>query len=127
MASSADMALNLILKLKDEASEKLGGMKDKLGGVKMAALGIAGAAVAGIGALTAGLISAGNAAAEEEVGIQRLAAAVTASGGDWDTASAAIENYLTKELARTALDDGEGREGNGENQGPEKEFLHVGS
>ncbi len=110
MASSADMALNMILSLKDEASEKLGGMKEKLGGVKLAALGIAGAAVAGIGALTAGLISAGKAAAEEEVGVQRLAAAVTASGGNWDTASTAIENYLTKELARTALDDGAGRE-----------------
>ncbi len=51
-----------------------------------------------------------DAAATEQVGIMRLAAAVKASGGDWNSASGAIEKYLATERRRVALDDGEGRD-----------------
>jgi|GEM_PF-4738878 len=105
-------ALNLaiLLTLKDEASKHLDGIGDKLSGVGKAAAALGGAAVAGVAALGAAVWDAAKAAGEEEQGIARLAAAVKASGGDWATASAAIETYLQKELARTALDDGQGRE-----------------
>lgn len=108
-AAEKALTLALILTLKDEASRELNKVKDSLGTVKGAALAIGGAAVAGIGALTYGLYDAAKAAAEEEVGIARLAAAVRATGADWEAASAEIENYIAAEGRRVALDDGEGR------------------
>lgn len=128
MASGAELALAMIMTLKDEASGKLkdlgkaavdadkkaGGLKatfDKLSGVgKTVLLGGIGAAVGAIGGLTAGLMVAGKAAAEEQEGIAKLGAAVSATGADWATAEGAIEAYLDAELKRTALDDGDGRE-----------------
>jgi len=104
------LTLAILMTLKDEVSGSLGGIKEKLGGVGMAAVAIGGAAVAGVGAFGKVLWDAAEAAGEEEVGIAKLAASVKASGGDWDTASVAIEGYLSQQLARTALDDGAGRE-----------------
>lgn len=108
----ADEALKLaiLLSLKDEASSAFSAIKEKLGGVGTAVAGgfvAAGVAVAGLGAA---LLDAGKAAAEEELGVQRLGAAVKATGADWDEASERIETYLEAETRRTALDDGEGRE-----------------
>ena len=105
-------ALNLaiLLTVKDAASKPLSGIMSSLGGVGKAALAIGGAAVVGIGVFADSLWDDAQAAAEEEVGIARLIAAVEASGASWEEASAKIEDYLAKETARTALDDGEGRE-----------------
>ena len=113
--------LSIILSAKNEMSKVL---KDAQGDMaetqkagvnlgKMLGGALAGGAVLAVGATVAvgkALYDAGQAAAAEEVGIAKLGAAVKATGADWGTASAAIETYLTKELARTALDDGEGRE-----------------
>lgn len=104
------LALALVMSLKDEASAQLEKVKGGLGGVKTAALAIGGAAVAGIGLLAAGLYDAAQAAGEEEVGIARLGAAVTATGADWTTASGAIETYIASQTARAALDDGVARD-----------------
>lgn len=116
MPSGADLALQMIIDLKDEASAKLKGLagtaketEDAVGGINKNALLLGGAAVAGAAALGAALWDAGKAAAEENQGIERLGAAVRNTGADWDTASAAIEKYLVAETARTGLDDGEGR------------------
>lgn len=105
-------ALNLaiMLTLKDAASGALSSIKQKLGGVGTVAAGLAGAAVSGAVALGKALWDAGKAAAEEEVGVARLGAAVTASGADWGAAQTAIESYLAAQQARVALDDGEGRD-----------------
>lgn len=105
-------ALNLaiMLTLKDAASGALSSIKEKLGGVGTVAAGLAGAAVGGAIALGKALWDAGKAAAEEEVGVARLGAAVTASGADWGNAQTAIEAYLASEANRVALDDGVGRD-----------------
>lgn len=109
MASEA-LQLAILLSLKDEASEALSGIREKLGGVGVAAvagLAIAGGAVVGLGKA---LLDCGKAAADEEQGIARLGQVVKNTGADWGTASTAIETYLSTELRRVALDDGEGRE-----------------
>ena len=103
------LQLTLAMVLHDQISDKLGGITGGLGKVGVGALAVGGLAVAGIGAMGAVLLDAGRAAAAEEVGIVRLGATVKASGGDWGTASVAIEKYLAAETRRTALDDGEGR------------------
>ena len=51
-----------------------------------------------------------DAAAEEETGIARLRAAVIASGADWEVAGGQIEQYISTQQRRTALDDGEARD-----------------
>ena len=106
--------LEVLITGKDELSGVLNGTRSSLsnlasiGGTALAAgLAVGTAAVVGLGA---GLALCIKDAAAEEVGIQKLGAAVTASGGDWDTASVAIETYLAAQLKRAALDDGEGRE-----------------
>lgn len=104
------LTLSLILALKDQMSQGLGGIKEKLGGVNLGALALGGAAVGGVVALGKALWSMGQEAAAEEVGIAKLGAVVRASGGDWGEAEGAIESYLAAELKRTALDDGNGRE-----------------
>ena len=106
----AEIPVELVLKLRDEASKQAGEVADRLGGVKTATLAIGGAVVVGIGALAAGLYSCAKAAGEEEAGIARLGAAVRATGADWGEASAAIEQYLAAQTRRVGLDDGAGRE-----------------
>ncbi len=106
-----ELALEMVLKLKDQMSGELDKPTSKLKTLGETAAKLAiGGAVAGVAALTGALIVSVKAAAEEEVGIARLAAAVTASGGNWAGASKDIEAYLAAELKRTALDDGIGRE-----------------
>mgnify|MGYP001008610364 CR=1 FL=1 len=116
MPSGADLALQMIIDLKDEASAKLKGLAstaketdEAVGGINKNAMLLGGAAVAGAAALGAALWDAGKAAAEENQGIQLLGNAVKNTGADWDTASAAIEAYLEAETRRVGLDDGEGR------------------
>ena len=116
MPSGADLALQMTIALKDEASAKLkelaGTAKetdDAVGGINKNAMLLGGAAVAGAAALGAVLWDAGKAAAEENQGIAALGNAVARTGADWDVASAAIEKYLEAETRRTGLDDGEGR------------------
>lgn len=104
------LTLSLVLALKDQMSQGLGGIKEKLGGVNLGAIALGGAAVGGAVALGKAIFDMGKEAAAEEVGIAKLGAAVKASGGDWGAAEGAIESYLAAELRRTALDDGEGRE-----------------
>jgi len=120
----SELSLEMLMKLRDEASEKIDALQGKMretgetgktagegvGGIGTAAMALGGAAiigaVVGFGAAVMGLV---NIAAEEERGIALLGQAVRNTGADWDTASVAIEDYLTAELARTALDDGDGR------------------
>ncbi len=85
----------------------MAGLADTGKTVLVAGLAAGAAAVAG---LAAGLAVCVQAAAEEQVGIAKLGAAVTASGGNWDEASVAIEAYLVAQTKRAALDDGAGRE-----------------
>jgi phage-related protein len=105
-----DLVLQLLLKLKDEASAALKGAEKNVSGLNLTAIALGGAAVAGVAMLAKGLWDCAKAAGEEEVGIARLSAAVKASGGSWKVAQGAIENYLSAELRRVALDDGAGRE-----------------
>lgn len=106
----ASIPLELLLRLKDEASGSLDKIKSGLGGVNLSAIALGGAALGGVVALGKGLLSAADAAAEEQVGVAALGAAVRATGADWGVAEDAIEKYLAAELRRTALDDGAGRE-----------------
>lgn len=107
---ASDMTLQMVLKLKDEASKELGKAGEAVGGLNKQALLIGGAAVAGIAAAGAALWDAAKAAGEEELGVIRLGETVKNTGADWNTAQTAIEDYLTAELKRVALDDGEGRD-----------------
>jgi len=71
---------------------------------------LGGAAIVGaFAAVGKGIMDLATLADQEQRGIILLGQAVKNTGADWDVASAAIETYLTKELARTALDDGPGR------------------
>lgn len=110
MGLSEALTLGIVLKLTDEASDKLKKASENASGLGKAAALLGGAAVAGVTVLAKGLWDAAQAAGEEELGIAKLGEAVKATGADWDTASAAIEDYLAAELKRTALDDGAGRE-----------------
>lgn len=100
---------------KDNASGALRGVGSALGRIRDVAGGILVAKL--FEGLASGLRSVASAAgqlvqeaADEEAGINRLGAAVSATGADWDEASASIERYLDAELDRIALDDGEGRD-----------------
>lgn len=103
----ADRELNIVIRAKDEASQVFQSLAGMGRNVLAVGFGVATAAVSG---LSAGLALCVKAAGDEQVGIQQLGAAVTASGGDWDTARVAIESYLRAEGDRVALDDGVGRE-----------------
>lgn len=106
----ASLPLELVLKLKDEASGALKNAKDAVGGLNTTALALGGAAVGAVAAVGAALWDAAKAAGEEELGVQRLATTVKNTGADWNTAEAAIESYLAAETQRVALDDGQGRD-----------------
>lgn len=95
------LALSIVVGLKDAASE---GLKGIFGKIALGAGAVA-AAKAGFDFLKDSVA----AAAAEQTGIASLGQAVSNTGADWDVASAAIETYLSKQLSRTALDDGEGR------------------
>jgi hypothetical protein len=105
-----DMTLQMVMKLKDEATKELKKAGEAASGLNKTALMLGGAAVVGTLALAASLWDCAKAAGEEEVGVGRLKTAVENSGGAWSTAQGAIESYLTAELKRVALDDGEGRD-----------------
>ncbi len=122
MAAKAE--LDLIIKLQNMAKAAAADIKKDLKGIASAALdvtkqlgGIGGKVLlGGIGAIAGAAIGLGaalreclGAASEEQEGIARLGAAVTASGANWGTAQTQIEKYLVAELKRIALDDGEGR------------------
>lgn len=49
-------------------------------------------------------------AAAEESGISKLRTSIEATGASWGEAQTKLDAYLDSELARTALDDGDGRE-----------------
>lgn len=106
----ASAALELILTLKDEASGKLDDIKGKLGGVNVSALALGAGAVVAVGAFAAGLASCVKAAADEEIGIVRLKAAVDASGTSYDSVSGSIETYIAAATRKTGFDDGVQRE-----------------
>lgn len=108
MASNA--VLELILKLKDEASGELKRVEGSLGGVNKAALALGGAAVIGVGALAKGLWDCVDAAGEEEIGIAKLKTAIDASGTSYDSVSGSIEAYIAAATRKTAFDDGAQRE-----------------
>lgn len=110
MAISEALTLGIVIKLTDEATEQLKNVGSNLSGLGKAALALGTTAVAGIGAVAASLWDCAQAAAEEERGITRLSAAVRATGADWDTASAEIEDYIAAQTRRAALDDGEARD-----------------
>jgi len=122
MPGKAELAL--ILSLIDEATDTAKRIKGEVLDIGKSGLSVQGilqgvgtALAVGLGAATAvvaGAVAAGDRlvemAAEEQVGIARLGAAVGATGGDWGIAEGAIESYLAAETKRIALDDGAGRE-----------------
>lgn len=91
------------------AGKEAEGALGAIGGVLKTAIPVA-AITAGVVGVGKALLDAGKAAADEQVGIAQMATAVKNTGADWDTASAAIEEYLAMQTQRAALDDGEGRE-----------------
>lgn len=99
-----DNALNTAEQKSKAWAGKIGGLLGK--GVSKAA----DLAVDGINKLADVIEESIGLAGEEQIGIANLAASVKASGGDWDEASGAIEDYLSAELKRVAMDDGDGRE-----------------
>jgi phage-related protein len=56
VATSQNVALNVVLGLKDEATQKLGGITQKFGGLKTAVMGMAVGAAAGIAAVGTGIV-----------------------------------------------------------------------
>ena len=109
MGMGAQMALEMVLTMRDEASAEMQKVEKGLGGVNKAALAIGGAAVIAVGAFAKGMMDCVDAAAEEEVGLVRLQAQVLQTGAEWGAASAEIETYLAAQTKRVGLDDGEGR------------------
>jgi hypothetical protein len=101
-------ALDLIIGLKDEASAKA----RTLGDIIKTGLGVAFGTylVQGVKSAANELMSFTRLAGEEQLGIERLGAAVRATGADWGEAQTAIESYLAAELDRISLDDGDGRD-----------------
>lgn len=101
--------LELVIKGVDNASgvfknidKSAGGLAQTLGGpLKIGAL----AGVAALGSAVAIGITLVKAAAEEEAGIKRLAAAVDANGGSWARQGAVIEDVIQQRQALAFSDD----------------------
>lgn len=106
----AEKTISIRIIAQEVAAGALDGVKEKLGGINLGAIALGGAAATGVGLLAKSLWDAGQAAATEEVGIAKMAAAVKASGADWDIASGAIEGTIAALRRKTALDDGDARE-----------------
>jgi hypothetical protein len=84
---------------------KFGGVFDKLGGTIAGFGGPVGIAAAGLATLGAGLIAAGKAAAEEQVGIERLNKTLQNSIPGWDGNTKAVEKYIAKQEKLAFADD----------------------
>ncbi len=105
MVSGGQLAsFDLALRLKDEASDKLKDIAGNMSKFGVIAAGAAVAGIAGMAALAKGLLECGKAAAEEEVSLSRLSAAITASGGNWDKARASVEEF-SSQARQLAFDD----------------------
>lgn len=90
-----------------EGEKEASGFGSRIGGIaKGALLGIAGIGI-GVGAA---LLGAAHEAAQEEVGIFRLAQAVKNAGGDWDELRGHIEDVIHTQELQTAFSDNEQRD-----------------
>jgi hypothetical protein len=91
----------------DSSKKDAEGWTSHIGGIaKTAVLGLVGVGVAVAGVLGA----AAKEAAEEEVGITRLATAVQNTGGNWDLLSEKIEKTIHAQELQTAFSDNEQRD-----------------
>lgn len=109
--AGADMVLQLVLQMKDEATDKMQKVEKSLGGVNKAALALGAGAVVAVGAFAKGLYDCVQAAAEEEIGMVKLQTAVKNTGFAFEQdAVNAMEAYIAAAQRRTAFDDGEQRQ-----------------
>lgn len=109
MTAGRELALALVVSMRDEASAQLKKLDQSLSetGAGLARLG--GLAMAGLGALTTALFVAGKAAADEQVGINQLGQTLDNFQQNTAAVREEIEKYLVVERDRVGLDDGEGR------------------
>ncbi len=102
--------LSLILRLKDEASAGLKGFYKELG-ASSKQLKIAGTAFTGFGlAILGGLVMVTKAAAEEEAGIIKLAAAMRTVGVAYEDVRGSLEALIDATQQKTAFADDQQRE-----------------
>lgn len=101
--------LQLVITAKDQASGVLKNVDNAAGGLSKTlgtGLKLAGAAAAGgLGLAVVAGINFVKAAAEEEAGIKRLAAAVDAAGGSWEKQGKAIEGVIAERQKLAFSDD----------------------
>jgi hypothetical protein len=122
MASRAQLDLEVELKGADKASKGLGGVSKEagvlgkamnalkggvggVGGGLSAMLGPIGLVSAGVGVLGGALLGAAKAAAEEQVGIDRLNNSLKNSVPGWDGNTQAVEKYIAKQEKLAFADD----------------------
>lgn len=102
--------VEILLKMKDEASKQLEGFNKQLGMTSQQAK-IAGAAITGFGVAIAGMLGMSvKAYAEEEAGIARLSVAMRNVGLDYEANKAAIEGNIDAMQQLTSFADSEQRD-----------------
>lgn len=104
--SAERTAMEIAINAKDMTDPAFSALGNRLGGLKTAALALGGALG---GTLGGALADAARAAAEEEVGIARLAGAVDNAGGSWAKHSEEIEGVIA-ERQKLSFSDGELRD-----------------
>jgi hypothetical protein len=103
--------LSFILKLQDEATNKLNEFRNELTGLTDKQLKQAGTAMTGFGVAVLGALTmAGKAAAEEQAGIMKLAQAMKNVGVQYKDVEKSLEKLIATTQKKTATADDEQRE-----------------
>jgi len=113
-----DVSLEMVMTFKDQVSQQLSGIQDQLQKLTTVTAATSALATGGLTELLHGFERLAdiipetiNAAAEEQVSLQRLGAAVQATGANWQDAQEAVEAYIRSEERRTAITEESGIEG----------------
>ncbi len=102
--------LQIIVNARDNASKTLEGIEKKIGMTRQQ-MKITGTAMLGAGTLmAAGLVSAANAAAEEEAGVLRLSVAMRNAGLSYDDSRESLEQWIDAMQQKTSVADDQQRE-----------------
>jgi hypothetical protein len=107
---SSSNTLEIIVKARDEASKTLTAIEQKIG-LSRKQMKLVGGAMLGAGtAMALGLVSAAQAAAEEETGIVKLSTAMKNMGLSYDDTRESLESWIDAQQQKTSVGDGEQRD-----------------
>jgi uncharacterized membrane protein YphA (DoxX/SURF4 family) len=107
---SSSNTLEIIVKARDEASKTLDAVSKKIGLTPKQMKYVGGAMLGAGTAMAMGLVSAANAAAEEETGIVKLSTAMKNMGLSYDDTRESLEAWIDAQQQKTSVADSEQRD-----------------